>query len=93
MLSNRLTLELFASDSMFTMGSKLSIAISAFRMEMDEIYEEGPLDPFKSMALRAEIQALEIEHDQVKMNLDRKQMELLELQAHLNERQIGRAHV
>ena len=45
MLSNRLTLELFASDSMFTMGSKLSIAISAFRMEMDEIYEEGPLDP------------------------------------------------
>ena len=68
------------------MGSKLSRAISAFRTEVDELYEEGPLDSFKSIALRAEIHALKIEHDQVKMNLDREQMELLELRAHLNER-------
>ena len=53
---------------------------------MDEIYKERPLDSFKSMALRAEIQALKIEHDQVKKNFDREQMELLELRAHLNER-------
>ena len=53
---------------------------------MNKIYEEGPLDSFKSMALRAEIRALKIEHDQVKMNLDREQMELLELRAHVDER-------
>ena len=68
------------------MGSKLSRAISAFRTKMNKIYEEGPLDSFKSMALRAEIRALKIEHDQVKKNLDREQMELLELRAHLDER-------
>ena len=68
------------------MGCKLSRAISVFRAEVDENYEEGPLDSFKSMALRAEIQALKSEHDQVKMNLYREQMELSELRAHLEER-------
>ena len=53
---------------------------------MDEIYKERPLDSFKSMALRAEIQKLKSEHDQAKMILEREQMELLELRAHLNER-------
>ena len=68
------------------MGSKLSRAISAFRTEVDELYEEGPLDSSKSMVLCAEIQKLKSEHDQAQILLEREQMELLELRAHLNER-------